>query len=217
MGPIYAVPGVNARGACRRGHPVAASTGTRETMRGRRERQRARRFEALVRPHLDALYRLAYRYTQNVADAEDAVQELLSRLYPRTDELAGIEQLRPWLARVLRNQLTDSHRRQERDPVGHLRVVGAEEPDQVLDRMQSDAPAPDEAHGRLVLRERLEAALAVLSADHREIILLHDVEGYTLTELTEIVGVPVGTLKSRLHRARDHLRRVLGMEPFEAD
>ncbi|MBA1147290.1 RNA polymerase sigma factor [Ectothiorhodospiraceae bacterium WFHF3C12] len=187
-------------------------------MRGSRERQRARRFEALVRPHLDALYRLAYRYTQSVEDAEDAVQELLTRLYPRTEELAGIEQLRPWLARVLRNQLTDSHRRQGRDPMGHLRVVVEDaEADHALERMRSETPTPDEAHGQSILRERLEAALAVLSAEHREVIVLHDVEGYTLTELTVVIGVPVGTLKSRLHRARDHLRRVLGMEPFGTD
>lgn len=186
-------------------------------MRSRSERKRAQRFEALVRPHLESLYRLAYRYSASVEDAEDAVQELLTRLYPRTEELAAIEQLRPWLARVLRNQLTDSHRRQERDPVGHLRVVASEDADQALDRMLSDTPEPEQAHGQTLLRERLEAALTVLSEDHREIIMLHDVEGYTLVELTQVIGVPVGTLKSRLHRARDHLRRVLNMEPFETD
>lgn len=186
-------------------------------MSRRGDRRRARQFEALVRPHLDALYRLAYRYTASVEDAEDAVQELLFRLYPRTEELASIDGLRPWLARVLRNQLTDGHRRRERDPVGHLRLVGGEGGDQPLERMLSDAPGPEEVHDRALQRERLEAALAVLSNDHREIIMLHDVEGYTLTELTGIIGVPVGTLKSRLHRARDHLRRVLGMEPFGAD
>jgi RNA polymerase sigma-70 factor (ECF subfamily) len=183
----------------------------------RSDRGRARRFEALVAPHLDALYRLAYRYTGDVEDAEDALQDLLVRMYPRTDELEKVEQLKPWLARVLRNQLTDSHRRQERDPVGYLRLVGDDEDGSGVDRLTSPAPGPDEVHRQGLVRERIEGALGVLSPEHREIILLHDVEGYTLVELTTVIGVPVGTLKSRLHRARDHLRRVLGMEPFGGD
>jgi len=183
----------------------------------RKEQRRAARFEALVRPHMEHLYRVAYRYTGSVEDAEDAVQELLVKLYPKTDELVGLDQPRPWLVRALRNQLTDGHRRQQRSPLGHLRAVDAGDGSLGLDDLRHPAPGPAEEHAQAVARQSLEAGLRALSEEHRELIVLHDMEGYTLTELQSVLELPLGTLKSRLHRARERLRRMLEMEPFEDD
>lgn len=170
-----------------------------------------------MRPHLDQLYRVAYRYTGSVEDAEDAVQELLVKLYPKTDELIALDQPRSWLVRALRNQLTDSHRRQQRSPLGHLRALTADDTGAGLDELRHPGPGPAEEHARAVARQSVEEGLRGLSEEHRELILLHDVEGYTLTELQTVLELPLGTLKSRLHRARERLRRVLDMEPFGDD
>ncbi|MFQ5488882.1 MAG: RNA polymerase sigma factor, partial [Gammaproteobacteria bacterium] len=68
-------------------------------------------FERLLRPHLEQLYRLAYRFTGNATDAEDLVQDLLIKIYPRREELKQVEKLRPWLARVMYNLFIDHKRR----------------------------------------------------------------------------------------------------------
>jgi RNA polymerase sigma factor (sigma-70 family) len=170
-------------------------------------------FEALLAPELDMLYRIAYRFTANAADAEDLLQDLLVKLYPKTDELATVETLRPWLIRALRNQYVDSVRKHRRSPSGWLRSVTGSD-DEVLAELRSGDPTPEEAALKDDLQGRLQQALAGLNAEHRVVVTLHDVEGYRLTEIQSMLGVPVGTLKSRLHRARAQLRAALEMEPL---
>src|SRR5947207_13761729 len=86
----------------------------------RRARPPESNFEGLLRPQVEYLYRLAWRFTGSVADAEDLVQDVLIKLFPRTRELLEIEKLRPWLARVLYNQYVDSVRKRARSPIVEL-------------------------------------------------------------------------------------------------
>src|SRR3989442_13998665 len=86
----------------------------------RRARPAELNFEDLLRPQVEYLYRLAWRFTGSVADAEDLVQDVLLKLYPRTRQLVDIEQLRPWLARVLYRQHVDLVRRPARSPIADL-------------------------------------------------------------------------------------------------
>ena len=172
-------------------------------------------FESLMRPEVGRLYRVAYRLTNNVADAEDLVQEVLIKVYGRRDELGSIEVLAPWLARVLYNHFIDNLRRYQRK---RMHVVDASaaapvDPDSVVDT----AATPELEAEQAFDIKRLSDALASLSLEHRSVVLLHDSEGYKLEEIQVITGVPVGTLKSRLHRARARLRELLAdMEPFAA-
>lgn len=170
-----------------------------------KEKLRRRVFETLLRPHLDKLYRQAYWLTRNRQDAEDIVQDVLVKLYPRCDELSAIEKLGPWLARVLHRTFIDSYRSKQRMA---LHVVTADKPE---DLPQAAAGTTDSPATII----DIQAGLERLNADQRLVILLHDAEGYSLVELERILGVPVGTLKSRLHRGRAQLREFLtGMEPF---
>src|SRR5712691_2196287 len=100
----------------------------------RRARPDALNFEDLLRPQVEYLSRLAWRFTGSVADAEDLVQDVLIKLFPRTRELLDIERLRPWLARVLYHQYVDSVRRQARSPVVEL-VSNDESDDNPLDAL----------------------------------------------------------------------------------
>jgi len=169
-------------------------------------------FEALLRPHVEYLHRLAWRFTGSVADAEDLVQDVLLKLYPRSRQLAAVEQLRPWLAKVLYRQYVDSIRRQARSPVAGL-AGGTEEE---LEALPAEEAGPEQHAERGELRERLLAALQRLNPEQRAVVVMHDIEGYVLEELESILQAPLGTLKSRLHRARQQLRAHLGMEPFAA-
>jgi len=167
----------------------------------RRARPAESNFEDLLRPQVEYLYRLAWRFTGSVADAEDLVQDVLTKLFPRTQELLEIERLRPWLARVLYNQYVDSVRQRSRSPIVEL-VAGVEGEENPLDALPTGQ------------RERILRALDRLNPEQRAVVAMHDVEGYSLEELETMLETPLGTLKSRLHRARQRLRALLPMEPF---
>jgi RNA polymerase sigma-70 factor (ECF subfamily) len=163
-------------------------------------------FERLVRPHFERLYRLAFRLTSQTAEAEDLFQELLLRAYGKLDDLLDIDEPGPWLARVMYNLFIDERRRFARE---RLRVVEESRmPGEGLAGLPGDSdPAADQA--RFETYVTLDAALARLSEEHRVVVLLHDTEGYKLEEIQDLVGVPIGTIKSRLHRARARLREIL--------
>ena len=163
-------------------------------------------FERVVRPHFDRLYRLAWRLTGSKAEAEDLFHELLIKAFGLLDQLVEIEEPGSWLCRVMYNLFVDQHRRFARQRMllvdeGHLPGDG------LADLVGDLDPVAD--NERAEEFERLDAALAQLSEEHRIIVLLHDTEGYKLTEIEELTGTPIGTVKSRLHRARARLRQIL--------
>lgn len=161
----------------------------------------ARRFERVVGPWLPEMRRLATHLTGSAEQAEDLVQDLVVRLYPRLDQVARLERPRPWLARVLYRLFVDEWRRRRSGP--------ALAPEAEVDDQPATGDVPDEAFERALTRNRLQAALDRLPEAQREAVILHDVEGYGLAEIGEITGVAEGTLKSRLHRARMRLRALL--------
>ena len=145
-----------------------------------------RAFERLVRPHFDRLYRLAWRLTGAKAEAEDLFQE--------------------WLCRVMYNLFIDERRRFAR-----RRMHTVDEGELAGDGLAGLAGGQDPVHDneRLEKLTRLDRALAQLSDEHRIVVLMHDTEGYKLAEIEALTGTPVGTIKSRLHRARARLREIL--------
>lgn len=143
---------------------------------------------------------MAYRLTGNDADAQDLVQEVLLRVR------RGLATYRPgslegWLSRITTNAFLDEVRRRRRRPTEPL----PERPDAV---MASSADVESTLAAR-TLPEELQAALASLPEDFRVAVVLCDVVGMRYEEIAESLGVPVGTVRSRIHRGRSSLRRVL--------
>jgi RNA polymerase sigma-70 factor (ECF subfamily) len=164
-------------------------------------------FEALIKPHLDRLYRLSFRLAGQKAEAEDLFQDVLIKVFPRLDELIEIEEPGAWLCRVMYNHFIDNRRKFARQ-----RLVAVEEgqlsPGQGIEEMPGKQdPEAEAARDDNIMR--LENALEQLSDEHRLVVLLHDTEGYKLVEIEALTGTPIGTLKSRLHRARARLREIL--------
>ena len=171
-------------------------------------------FEALIQPHLNQLYKLAYRFTGQRDDAEDLVQDILLKLFPRLNEMQAIEKLAPWLARVLYRHFIDRLRSKQRSP---LYLVGEDE-NNILEEYSDVKPGPAGVNDAAILQNRLQYSLSQLNEDQRILVILHDVEGYTLQEIHTMYDVSIGTLKSRLNRARSRLRELLkNMEPSVAD
>lgn len=168
-----------------------------------------KRFEKLIQPHLKQLYRLAWRFTGNKDDAEDLVQDLLLKLYPRLEELEKLDKPAPWLAKVLYRQYVDSYRSQQRSPLEFT-----EDETELYASHEDPSPTPVQEIQSTQAVTRLQQALDQLNEEQRMVVLLHDVEGYTLQEIGDIQGVTTGTIKSRLHRARNKLQELLsGTEP----
>lgn len=172
-------------------------------------------FERLVRPHLDYLFKLAYRFTGSTDRAEDLIQDLVVRLYPRCDELADVRQLRPWLVRVMYRLFIDQRRRDARAPsmaIAESPLGNADDGDPYAE-IADQAPGPDAEFDLRLNREQILHAWERLSDEHKALLTLYEIEGYTLNEIEEMLDVTRGTLKSRLFRARARLAQLLSREP----
>lgn len=175
----------------------------------RDEQIKVRSFEALLRPHLDRLYRLAFRLAGTRPEAEDLFQDVLVKAYTRLDALAEVREPATWLCRIMHNHFIDNRRRFAR-----ARLIFVDEgalPNHGIASLPGDLDPVRDAE-RLEVITRLDRALEMLSDEHRLVVLLHDTEGYKLEEIHAITGDPVGTIKSRLHRARARLREILSLD-----
>jgi len=167
------------------------------------ESEYALQFERLLRPHLNVAYRLAYRFCGNVDDAEDLLQDLMIKLYARRVNLAEVELLQPWLAKSLYRLYVDAIRKNKRSPLNYV-----DEEDVTLQQDKDDV-TPLSQIQRGQLQAMIAKGLARLSDEHRELIILCDMEGFSMPEVQQILDLPEGTVKSRLHRARSKLRDFL--------
>ena len=169
-----------------------------------RERAPGRAKETLV--HADALYNLARYLTRDPSNAEDLVQETYERALRAWDERAPDTNVKAWLFRILRNAFISRYRQEQRRPVVELYDTTEQAPEAARGEGAGSTPgdAEPEQLRRLVSSE-IEAALQTLSEDARTVILL-DLEGFTESEVALAVGCAVGTVKSRLNRARAALR-----------
>jgi RNA polymerase sigma factor (sigma-70 family) len=171
---------------------------------------RAHRFEKQIRPHLNSLHRYASRLTGHADDAEDLVQELLLGLYRKEIQLDKLDNPATWLLKSLYHQFVDFTRRQQRNP-------GLPNPasfDELLNALPDEHSRAEQLAEHAMLHQQLQRALAILNPEQRALVVLHDMEGFVLSELELILDTPLGTLKSRLHRARQILRDRIFLEPF---
>ncbi|RME76182.1 MAG: sigma-70 family RNA polymerase sigma factor [Planctomycetota bacterium] len=169
---------------------------TRRAVAGERRRER---FERLVMPEAPLMYRVAARLAGRER-ADDVVQETVLRAWRYFDTFEQGRRIRPWLMTILRNVVYEAGRRASRRiAASSLDAVGA-------DRVVGDAAPPRE---RLTDEEVL-AALDALPEEFRSVVVLVLVEGFKYREAAEALGIPIGTVMSRLHRGRKLLRYHLG-------
>lgn len=176
------------------------------------QRSEQKEFEQRFSPLLPILYRRAYNLTQSQHDAEELLQDLLVKLLEQPEKWQHAEDLKTWVLRMLYNQFVDAWRKKKRSLLTDS--LDDSLPGQAgIEPTAPDSPEQTALEGQQ--RESLQTAIAQLTPEFRTVLVLHDIEGHTLPEVQTLVDVPLGTLKSRLHRARAQLRDQLkSTEPF---
>ncbi|HEY6679201.1 MAG TPA: sigma-70 family RNA polymerase sigma factor [Actinomycetota bacterium] len=167
------------------------------------------RFEREVLPLLPNLYSAALRMTRNPADAEDLVQETYLRAYRGFSGFEEGTNLRAWMYRILTNTFINSYRKKQREPV----TVQEDDLDEwyLFDKLGESGvePSAEAEVIRSMPDEDVQKALEALPEGFRLAVLLADVEGFSYKEIAEILGIPIGTVMSRLHRGRRALEKAL--------
>ncbi|RKS06303.1 RNA polymerase sigma-70 factor (ECF subfamily) [Nocardiopsis sp. Huas11] len=167
-------------------------------------------FATAVTPFADQLYPTALRMTRNPADAEDLVQETFAKAFANFHQFRAGTNLRAWLYRILTNTFINGYRKKQREP-------RQETTDEIKDWQLAAAEAHTSSGMRSAENEVLDhlpdsdikQALARLPEEFQEVIYLVDIEGYAYKEVAARMGTPLGTVMSRLHRARRQLREML--------
>jgi RNA polymerase sigma factor, sigma-70 family len=167
------------------------------------DQRRLREFEQAMLPWMPAAYRLACAILRNRDDAADVVQDAFLRAQAAFAQFRG-ESARAWLLAIVRNEALKALRTRAR----HANVIPFDMSVHAAHAVATD-PSPEAVAEQRGEFARLQQALDDLPAAYREAILLREVEGMSYREIAEVVSTPVGTVMSRLHRARDQLRTAL--------
>lgn len=169
------------------------------------EIERQQEFQTEAVPHKDALYNYALKIVRNSDDAEDLVQETYYKAYKSYHQFQGGTNSKAWMFMILKNTFINNYRRLKREPS----KVDYDEIEDIYENIKSEQSRDNNLNLDFynnLFDDDLSSALAKLPEKMKEVFLLCDLEGYSYEEISEIVDIPIGTVRSRLHRARKLLQ-----------
>lgn len=174
----------------------------------KQEAQKQEEFEEEVVPHLDALYNFALRLTSDPNDAEDLVQDTIVKAYRFFSSYERGTNAKAWLFRILKNSYINNYRKKSKQPnqVDYDEVATFYE---TIRAERTDTSDLEDKMFRDLIDDDISNALEELPEDFRTVVLLCDVEGFTYEEIANMLDVPIGTIRSRLHRGRNLLKSQL--------
>lgn len=173
------------------------------------DNQKVRVFDNEFMPHIDSMYNFAFRLTFDEDDAKDLVQDTYLKAYRFINSFQEGTNAKAWLYRILKNSFINDYRKKSKQPA----KVDYQEVEQFYN--SEDTPKEATIDLRLettkdMIGDEISNALNSLAVDFRTVIILCDLEGFTYEEMAKILDIPIGTVRSRLHRARNLLREKLG-------
>lgn len=167
------------------------------------------RFESTALSHLDFLYGMAMKITRNEDDARDLVQETVLRAFRFFDKFEEGTNCKAWLYRILKNTYINHYRRARRRP-NELALESYEDlPEAQMEQQGLEQMDPEASFFNSLLKEDVRRAYESLPQEYREVLALAVGEGFSYKEVASMVGCPIGTVMSRLHRARKIMQKQL--------
>jgi len=165
-------------------------------------------FEREFYPHIDALYNFAYHLTYNEEDANDLVQDTFLKAYRFAESYEEGTNAKAWLFKILKNAFINEYRRKLKQPakVDFEEIIGYQDAEE--SKPAGTVDLRQEVFQGMI-GDEVTRAINSLPVDFRTVILLCDIEGFTYEEIAKIVDIPIGTVRSRLHRAREMLKVLL--------
>jgi RNA polymerase sigma-70 factor (ECF subfamily) len=174
----------------------------------RDEKQKQKDFDEEIIPHMDALYNFALRLTTDPNDAEDLVQDTIVKAYRFFSSYEKGTNAKAWMFRILKNSFINNYRKTSKKPS----QVDYDEVSSYYESIRAERTDTSDLENlmfREMMDDDLSNALTRLPEDFRTVVLLCDVEGYTYEEIANMLDVPIGTIRSRLHRGRNLLKTEL--------
>ena len=178
---------------------------TEESILGKVEVEKQSEFQNVVMPHKNDLYNYALAIARNSDDAQDLVQETYFKAYKNYHQFEGGTNSKAWMFMILKNTFINNYRKLKREPS----KVDYDEIEDIYENIKSEHSKDnnlDLDFYNNLFDDDLSSALAKLPEKMKEVFLLCDLEGYSYEEISEIVDIPIGTVRSRLHRARKLLQ-----------
>ena len=172
--------------------------------------QKAGIFHGEFMPNIDSMYNFAFRLTYDEDDAKDLVQETYLKAYRFINSFQQGTNAKAWLFRILKNSFINDFRKKSKEPpkVDYQEVESYYNSDEINKPITTDLRVDSL---RDMIGDEVSTALNSLAVDFRTVIILCDLEGFTYEEMAKILDIPIGTVRSRLHRARNLLKQKLGI------
>lgn len=161
-------------------------------------------FEKLVMPHEKMMYALAYRMCGNAEDAKDCLQDSMLRIFKALPSFRGDSALSTWFYRIVSNTCLDSHRRKKVRRAESLEALS-----EAGWNPSDTAPGPQQTAENASLKAALSRGIRSLSPEIRSAVVMRDVQGFSYEEISEVLEINIGTVKSRISRGREKLREFL--------
>ena len=173
------------------------------------EAKKVQVFDGEFMPHVDSMYNFAYRLTFDEDDAKDLVQDTYMKAFRFINSFQEGTNAKAWLYRILKNSFINDYRKKSKQPA----KIDYQEVEQFYN--SEDTPGNATVDLRMettkdMIGDEISNALNSLAVDFRTVVILCDLEGFTYEEMAKILDIPIGTVRSRLHRARNLLREKLG-------
>lgn len=169
-------------------------------------------FEALIEAYEQKVFHIAYRMAGNPDDAADMAQEILLKIFRNVGKFKGESKFSTWVYRVATNTCLDELKKAKRKAAYSLDEEFETEEGQLGVEVADTAPTPEQRVEGQEIRDAITEAISRLSEEHRQIIILRDINGLTYEEVADILDCSLGTVKSRISRAREQLRKILSQD-----
>ena len=169
-------------------------------------------FETLIEEYQKRIFAIAYRMIQHQEDAADLTQEVIIKLFKNLDKFKGDSKFSTWVYRIATNTCLDAIKANRRHMAYSLDKEIETEEGSIVGELPDKGPTPEEAAERKDIQRAVRVAIEKLGKEHKRVIVLRDLQGLSYEEIAEILQCSVGTVKSRISRARGNLKKLLSQE-----